>query len=145
MKFKIKKFYDDAIIPKYQTDGAAGFDFCAHLDTSLVIPPQGIADIGTGVGIEIADGYELQVRNRSGLPFKYHVSLLNGIGTIDSDFRGEIRVILKNFSDEDFVVEPGMRIAQGVVAKYEHIDWEEAEDLSQTERNQNAFGSTGLK
>lgn len=145
MKLKIKKFYDDAIIPEYQTKGAAGFDFCAHLDAPLTIPPQGIADIGTGVGVEITEGYELQVRNRSGLPFKYHVGLLNGIGTIDSDFRGEMRVLLKNFSDKDFVVEPGMRIAQGVVAKYEHIDWELVEELSETERNQNAFGSTGLK
>ena len=79
------------------------------------------------------------------MAFKHHVSLLNGIGTIDSDYRGEIGVILKNFSNQDFVVEPGMRIAQGVVAKYEHVEFEETDELSKTDRSSSGFGSTGLK
>lgn len=144
MKMKITKFYDDAIIPQYQTAGAAGFDFCAHISEPYTLKPGEIHAFGTGVGVEIPEGYELQVRNRSSLPFKYHVSLLNGIGTIDSDYRGEMSVLLKNFSDKDFIVEPGMRIAQGVVAKVERIDWEEVNKLSETNRA-GGFGSTGLK
>ena len=94
--------------------------------------------------MEIPKGYELQIRSRSGLAYKHQISLLNGIGTIDSDYRGEMSVLLKNHSDVDFVVEPGMRIAQGVVAKYTHVEWEEVSELSETERS-GGFGSTGLK
>ena len=145
MKMKITKFYDDAIIPEYQTGGAAGFDFCAHISEPYTLKPGEIHAFSTGVGVEIPEGYELQVRSRSGMAFKHHVSLLNGIGTIDSDYRGEIGVILKNFSNQDFVVEPGMRIAQGVVAKYEHVEFEETDELSKTDRSSSGFGSTGLK
>ncbi len=144
MKMKITKFYDDAIIPQYQTKGAAGFDFCVHISEPVVLKPGEIKAFGTGVGVEIPAGYELQIRSRSGLAYKHHVSLLNGIGTIDSDYRGEMSVLLKNSGDQDFVVEPGMRIAQGVVAKYTHVDWEEVTKLSETDRA-GGFGSTGLK
>ena len=145
MKVKIIKFYDDAIIPQYQTKGAAGFDFCAHISEPVTLKPGEIQAFGTGVGVELPAGYELQIRSRSGLAYKHHVSLLNGIGTIDSDYRGEMSVLLKNSGDTDFVVEPGMRIAQGVVAKYTHVEWEEVTELTETDRSSGGFGSTGLK
>ena len=141
---KIIKIYDDAIIPQYQTSGAAGFDFCAHISEPYTLKPGEIKAFGTGVGVEIPKGYELQIRSRSGLAYKHQISLLNGIGTIDSDYRGEMSVLLKNHSNVDFVVEPGMRIAQGVVAEYAHVEWEEVSELSETERS-GGFGSTGLK
>ena len=143
MKMKIIKFYDDAIIPAYQTKGAAGFDFCAHLSEPYILQPGEMHAFDTGVGVEIPKGYELQIRSRSGLAYKHQVSLLNGIGTIDSDYRDEVRVLLKNHSDKKFTVEPGMRIAQGVVAKYERIEFEEVDKLSETDRK-GGFGSTGL-
>ena len=145
MKMKIIKFYDDAIIPAYQTDGAAGFDFCAHLSEPYTLKPGEIHAFDTGVGVEIPEGYELQVRSRSGLAYKHQVSLLNGVGTIDSDYRGEIRALLKNHGETEFIVEPGMRIAQGVVAKYERVEFEEVSKLSETDRSKGGFGSTGLK
>ena len=144
MKLKIFKFYPDAVIPQYQTKGAAGFDFCAHLDRPYVMKPGEIHAFDTGVGVEIPKGYELQIRSRSGLAYKYQVSLLNGLGTIDSDYRGEMRMLLKNHSDKEFTVEPGMRIAQGVVAKYERVEFEEISELSKTDRT-GGFGSTGIK
>lgn len=143
MKVKIVKFYDDAIIPQYQTAGAAGFDFCAHLAAPVTLKPGEIYAFDTGVGVELPAGYELQIRSRSGLAYKHSVTLLNGIGTIDSDYRGEMRVLLKNHGDHDFVVEPGMRIAQGVIAQYAHVEWEEVTELSESDRN-GGFGSTGL-
>ena len=144
MKVKIFKFYDDAIIPAYQTKGAAGFDFCAHISEPVTVKPGEIKAFGTGVGVELPEGYELQIRSRSGLAYKHHVTLLNGIGTIDSDYRGEMSVLIRNYGDEDFVVEPGMRIAQGIIARYEHVDFEEVSELSTTDRT-GGFGSTGLK
>ncbi len=143
MKVKIVKFYDDAIIPQYQTAGAAGFDFCAHLDAPVTLKPGEVHAFDTGVGVELPAGYELQIRSRSGLAYKHSVTLLNGIGTIDSDYRGEMRVLLKNHGDQDFIVEPGMRIAQGVIAQYAHIEWEEVTALSESDRS-GGFGSTGL-
>lgn len=143
MKVKIVKFYDDAIIPQYQTAGAAGFDFCAHLAAPVTLKPGEIHAFDTGVGVELPAGYELQIRSRSGLAYKHSVTLLNGIGTIDSDYRGEMRVLLKNHGDHNFVVEPGMRIAQGVIAQYAHVEWEEVAELSESDRT-GGFGSTGL-
>lgn len=142
---KIIKFHDEALIPKYQTAGAAGFDFHARLDAPYTMRPGEIHAFQTGVGVEIPDGYELQIRSRSGLAYKHQVSLLNGVGTIDSDYRGEMSVLLKNHGETDFVVEPGMRIAQGIVAKYERVEFEEVEELSETDRSSGGFGSTGLK
>lgn len=141
---KIFKFYDDAIIPVYQTDGAAGFDFCAHINEPYTMKPGEIKDFGTGIGVEIPKGYELRLSSRSGLAFKNHISLLNGIGVIDSDFRDEVRALLVNFGDKDFTIEPGMRIAQGVVAKYARVEFEEVAELSKTGRS-GGFGSTGVK
>ena len=145
MKMKIKKFYEDAIVPQYQTQGAAGFDLCAYIKEPETIPAGGIKAFKTGIGVEIPEGCELQIRSRSGLAYKNFITLLNGIGTIDSDYRGEIQVLLKNCGSEDFVVEPGMRIAQGIVARYERVEWEEVNELSNSDRSTQGFGHTGLK
>lgn len=145
MKLKIKKFFKDASLPKYQSAGAAGFDFCAHLSAPLTVPAGGFATVGTGVGVEVPDGYELQVRPRSGLAYKHSISLLNSVGTIDSDYRGEIKVLLINHGKTDFVVEPNMRIAQGVISSVARIEWDEVDELSDTARSSGGFGSTGLK
>lgn len=144
MKMKIKRMREGALLPEYQTAGAAGFDFHVCIDEPLVIAPGKFAAIPTGVGVEIPVGFELQVRPRSGLAFKHDVVMFNGIGTIDSDFRGEMMVKLANYGEKDFVVEPGMRIAQGVVARVERVEWDEVGELSETKRK-GGFGSTGLK
>ena len=144
MKMKIKKMRKGALLPEYQTAGAAGFDFHACIEEPVVLAPGEIAVFPTGLGVEIPEGYELQVRPRSGLAFKNKVTMLNGIGTIDSDFRGEMQVMLINYGEGEFVVEPGMRIAQGVVSKYAKVEWEEVDELSDTARK-GGFGSTGLK
>ena len=155
MKLRIKKMRANAILPQYQSAGAAGFDFHACIDEAVTLKPgdmigfpTGVGiELGfpTGVGIELPDGYELQVRSRSGLAFRHRVSMLNGVGTIDADYRGEIQVLLRNYGENEFVVEPGMRIAQGVIAKVERVEWEESDDLSETKRSHGGFGSTGLK
>lgn len=144
MKMKIKKMRDGAVLPKYQTNGAAGFDFHACIEEPMVMKPGSTATIPTGVGVEIPEGYELQVRPRSGLAYKHDVVMFNSIGTIDSDFRGEMMMKLANYGAKDFVVEPEMRIAQGIVARVERVEWVEVEELSETDRT-GGFGSTGLK
>ena len=143
MKVKIKKMRADAILPKYQTAGAAGFDFHAATEKPVVIKPGAMEIISTGVAVEIPRGYELQIRPRSGLAFKFRVLPVNAIGTIDADYRGEMVVGLVNNGRENFVVEPGMRIAQGVVAKVEKVEWQEVAELSDTARGGGGLGSTG--
>lgn len=133
-----------AILPEYQTAGAAGFDFHACLEEAVVLPPKGAANIPVGIGVELPKGYELQIRARSGLAFKNRIGLVNGVGTIDPDFRGEMYVFLINHGDKDFIVEPGMRIAQGVISKFETAEWEEVDELSETARK-GGLGSTGLE
>ncbi len=144
MKIKIKKVLDYAILPEYQTSLAAGFDFHAAIIDPVVIKPGTFETISTGVAVEIPAGYELQIRPRSGLAFRHRVLPVNAIGTIDADYRGEMMIGLLNNGATDFVIEPGMRIAQGVVAKHETVEWEEVSELSETERAQGGFGSTGL-
>jgi len=143
MKIRIKKMREGAILPAYQSSGAAGFDFCAALAKPVVIKPGEMEVIPTGVAVEIPAGYELQVRPRSGLAFKFRVLPVNAIGTIDADYRGEILVGLANNGRENFVVEPGMRIAQGIVAKVTRVEWQEVRELSETVRGEGGFGSTG--
>ena len=140
---KIQRIRDNAILPEYQTDGAAGFDFHAANEQPLLIKSGKAVTVPTGIAVEIPRGYELQVRARSGLAFNYNIGLVNGVGTIDSDFRGEISIRLINLGSEDFIIEPDMRIAQGVVAKYERINWQEVDKLSETTRGAAGFGSTG--
>lgn len=132
-----------AIIPEYKTAGAAGADLYAFLDSSVTILPGKSAMIPTGLFFEIPEGYEIQVRPRSGLAAKNGVTVLNTPGTIDSDYRGEIKVILINLGDKEFIVNNGERIAQMVIAPVIQAAFEITENLSQTERGAGGFGSTG--
>ncbi len=132
-------------IPKYQTENSAGVDIRASLDEDLVLKAGEFKLVRTGIYLEIPSSYEVQIRARSGLSIKHGIGLVNGIGTIDSDYRGEIKVPLINFSKEDFTIENGMRIAQMVLSKYEKIDFEEVDELSDSERQDGGFGSTGVK
>lgn len=133
----------DLPLPEYQTAGAAAFDARAAIDAPLTIEPHAWLIVPTGIHIALPDGYELQVRGRSGLAAKHGIGLVNGIGTIDSDYRGEIKVILINYSDEPFTIERGDRIAQCVVSKYERAEWELVDELDETDRGHGKFGSTG--
>ena len=142
MKIKIKS--TGGVLPAYETEGSAGMDLRAMLDEPVVLGPGQRKLIPTGLSIELPVGYEAQIRARSGLAVKKGIGLVNGIGTIDSDYRGDIGVILINWGDEDFVIENGDRIAQMVIAKYERVEWETADDLSATERGSGGFGHTGV-
>ena len=132
-------------LPQYATIHSAGLDLRANIDQSQAIKPLERALIPTGLYIELPEGFEAQVRPRSGLAAKYGISIVNTPGTIDPDYRGEIKVILVNLSDTNFTLEPGERIAQMVIARFEHISWNEVETLSDTERGEGGFGHTGLK
>ena len=129
--------------PEYKTEGSAGMDLYANTTFETTIAPLQRVLVPTGIYIELPKGYEAQVRPRSGLAAKNGVTVLNTPGTIDSDYRGEIKVILVNLSNEDFVLKPGERIAQMVVAKHERVEWEEVKVLEATERGEGGFGSTG--
>lgn len=130
-------------LPLYQTPLSAGMDVRADLEQSVTLAPLGRAMIPTGLYVELPEGYEMQVRPRSGLAAKHGITVLNSPGTIDADYRGEIRIILVNLSGEAFTIEPGERIAQLVVARHEQVEWEPAEELGTTERGAGGFGSTG--
>jgi len=141
--FKIIKVRDNAIIPVYQTEHSAGMDLHACIDGPITIKPMERVLIPTGLSIGLPSGYESQIRARSGLSLKYGIALANGTGTIDSDYRGEYGVAIINLGSEPFVIEPDMRIAQLVISKYEHVDWQEVDLLSETKRGKGGFGSTG--
>ncbi|WP_347159666.1 dUTP diphosphatase [Pontibacter chitinilyticus] len=132
-------------LPSYQTPHAAGMDLRANLDAPITLKPLQRALIATGLFIELPENYEAQIRPRSGLAFKYGISIVNSPGTIDADYRGEIKVLLVNLSDQEFVVEDGERIAQMVVARYERVAWHETEVLTETARGTGGYGSTGTK
>lgn len=131
-------------MPRYETGGSAGMDLKAHIVEPVILGPLERALIPTGLFIELPDGYEAQIRPRSGLAAKRGLTMLNSPGTIDSDYRGEIKCIVVNLSNEPQTVEPGERIAQMVIARYEQITWTEAENLSDTRRGGGGFGSTGM-
>jgi len=141
MKLKIKKLNPEAIILAYQTKEAAGFDL--HSIENVILKPGERKLIGTGLAFEIEFGYEVQIRPRSGLAYKHGITVLNSPGTIDSDYRGEIKVLLINHSDEEFEIKKGDRIAQAVVAPVIQAEIIEVEELSSTERGEGGFGSTG--
>lgn len=143
MKEKIRIISKSGIYPEYETDGSAGMDIRAYLDEQAVISPGERKLIPTGLRIELPAGYEAQIRARSGIAVKNGITLINAVGTIDSDYRGEIKVGLVNLGDEDFVVSNGDRIAQMVIARYERIVWEEAYELGETKRGEGGFGHTG--
>lgn len=132
-------------LPTYATEGAAGVDLLAAVTAPMVIPPGGRALVPTGLRLAIPEGYELQVRPRSGLALKSGITLPNSPGTIDSDYRGELGVIVLNTGAEAFTVERGMRIAQAVLAPVVRLEWQEAESLDETARGEGGFGSTGTK
>lgn len=147
MNINIKRISDDFSdlpLPKYATPGSAGMDVFAAVKRPTTIDPGKTALIPTGIAIALQPGYECQVRSRSGLAAKKGIFALNAPGTIDSDYRGEIKVILSNFSDRPFVINRGDRIAQLVIARYEKIHWNEVATIDETSRGDGGFGSTGL-
>jgi dUTP pyrophosphatase len=131
--------------PAYATSQSAGLDLRANLTEPITLKPLGRILIKTGLFIELPEGYEAQVRPRSGLAYKKGVTVLNSPGTIDADYRGEIGVILINLSEEEFIIENGERVAQMVIAKHEQANWTDAETLESSERGAGGFGSTGVK
>lgn len=138
------KLSPDAILPEYKTDGAAGADLCAYIDAEIKLRPMERRLIPTGVFVELPFGYELQVRPRSGLALKYGVTVLNTPGTVDSDYRGELQVLLINLGGEDFVVKNGDRIAQAIITEVSRASFTMAHSLSATERGSSGYGSTGV-
>lgn len=132
-------------LPHYETLASAGMDLRADLESPITLKPLERAIVPTGLYMELPMGYEAQVRPRSGLAAKKGITVLNAPGTIDADYRGNVGVILVNLSNEDFTVENGERIAQMVIAKHERAEWVEVEALSETDRGEGGFGSTGVK
>lgn len=131
-------------LPAYATTGSAGMDVCAHVQQSLVLQPMQRALVPTGLYVEIPGGFEMQVRPRSGLALKHGITILNAPATIDSDYRGELRILIVNLGQEPFTVENGMRIAQLLLATTTHVHWQLAEALTETARAAGGFGHTGL-
>jgi dUTP pyrophosphatase len=140
---RLRPGYDDVPLPAYATALAAGADLRAAVDEPLVIAPGGVTAVPTNLAIELPPHLEAQVRPRSGLALKHGMLLPNAPGTIDADYRGEIKVILRNIGPEPFVIHRGDRIAQLVVAPVLHVRWEEADTLSETSRGEGGFGSSG--
>jgi len=132
-------------LPEHKTSGSAGVDLTANLDEPTILKPGDIRLIKTGLFLALPEGYEAQVRPRSGLAFKHGITVLNSPGTIDADYRGEVGVILINHGKEDFEIKDGERIAQMVIAKHETIEWNLTESLDSTIRGAGGFGSTGKK
>lgn len=141
------KILDHAVgmkLPTYETDQSAGMDLTAALEEAFDLEPGMRTLIPTGLSLALPKGFEAQIRPRSGLALKNGITVLNSPGTVDADYRGEVKVILANLGTETFTIERGMRIAQMVIAKHEHIAWEVVEDLDETERGAGGFGSTGV-
>lgn len=136
-----KSKYD---LPEYKTPGSAGFDFHSNLARAMSIPSGRWAIIPTGIYIELPEDHELQIRSRSGLAAKQGVFVLNSPGTIDSDYKDEICIILANFSDQPFEIKPGDRIAQGVLKKYEKAEWEVVDEFTRDDDRGGGFGHTGI-
>ena len=132
-------------LPQFETAHSAGMDLRANLDDTIILQPGERALVSTGISMAIPRGYEAQIRPRSGLAYKFGVTVLNSPGTIDADYRGDIGVLLINHGEEAFAIEDGMRIAQLVVAEYTQFNWNEVEHLTATERGSGGFGSTGKK
>lgn len=130
-------------LPSYETKGSAGMDIRAYLQEPITLAPGERYLIPTGIAVELPEGYEAQVRPRSGLAVRSGIGMVNGVGTIDSDYRGEIKIPLINWGDEDFVIENGDRIAQMIIARYERVQWEPVLSLEVSERGEGGFGHTG--
>ncbi|NQU71711.1 MAG: dUTP diphosphatase [Rhodospirillales bacterium] len=134
---------DDLKLPAYETPQSAGLDLPAAIDADMVLTPGARAMVPTGLAIALPDGYEAQIRPRSGLAAKHGLTILNSPGTIDADYRGELKAIIINLGDEDFTITRGMRIAQMVIAPVTRIVWSPVEELSESQRGEGGFGSTG--
>ena len=132
-------------LPAYATSQSAGMDLRANIESPITLHPMERTLVPTGIRIELPEGYEAQVRPRSGLALKHGITVLNTPGTIDSDYRGELKVLLVNLSNDDFVVNAGERVAQMVIARHETATWEEVEVLDETERGEGGYGPTGVK
>ena len=130
-------------LPAYQTISAAGLDLRAYMEEPINLKPMQRILVPTGLYLELPDGYEAQIRPRSGLAFKHGITVLNSPGTIDADYRGEIKILLVNLSDESFFIESGERVAQMVISQHEQIEWSVVESLEDSERSAGGFGSTG--
>ena len=135
----------DLPLPTYATIHSAGLDLLAAVEQDMVIRPMERVLVPTGISIALPDGYEAQIRPRSGLALKHGISIPNSPGTIDADYRGEVQVLAINLSDQDFIVTRGMRLAQMVVARYSRVNWNIVEELPDTERSTGGFGSTGIE
>ncbi len=135
-----KSYYD---LPQYKTEGSSGMDLIANIEEALVLKPLERVLIPTGLFVSLPAGYEAQIRARSGLSYKHGITMANGVGTIDSDYRGEISVILVNLSNQDYTISPGDRIAQMVIAQYVQASFIEVDELDDTERSTGGFGHTG--
>lgn len=146
IKVKFKRITDDLFnipLPVYKTAGSAGMDVCAAMNEKIIVKPNSLELVPTNISVEIPEGFEMQVRPRSGLAAKHSIGLLNSPGTIDSDYRGEIKIILMNFGKNDFEINPGDRIAQLVLAKTYKAELVESKDLKLTDRGDGGFGHTG--
>ena len=144
-KILIKRLSKKVSLPRYETSGSSGLDLAANIDANIIINPGKLAIIPTGLAVSIPKGFEIQIRPRSGLAAKKKITVLNTPGTIDADYRGEIKVILINHSDEIFTVEKGLRVAQMVICPVIQASLQEVDELSETTRGEGGFGSTGTK
>lgn len=144
VKVKIKKLSPLTKLPLKMTPISSGFDVYACIKNNITVYPNKVVLIPTGFSLEIPEGYEAQIRPRSGLAAKYKIGILNSPGTIDADYRGEVKIILINYNEKEFIVKPNMRIAQMVFLKLPKIELEEVDELEPTERNYGGFGHTGI-
>lgn len=140
---KIQRLAHNVNVPEYKTEGAAGMDLCAAISEPMELKPLERKLVPTGLKIELEHGYEAQIRPRSGLSIKHGISLINCVGTIDEDYRGEVCIPIVNLSNQTYVIQPGERVAQMIIAKYEQAKIEIVTELSETTRGEGGFGSTG--
>lgn len=134
----------DIPVPSYATEGSAGMDICAAVEGDVEIQPDETVLIPTGFIIELPQGHEAQIRPRSGLAIKHNIGILNSPGTIDSDYRGEVKIILTNFGKKPYIIHRGDRIAQMIVSRYERVQWKESSSLAESVRGEGGFGHTGI-
>lgn len=142
MKFRI--ISKSGKIPKYETVGSAGFDIAAYLEEPLTLLPGERALVPTGLYFELPQGYEAQVRARSGLAIKFGIGLVNGVGTVDSDYRGELKIPMINWGEEPFIINDGDRVAQVVISQYQQAELQLTDQLNNTDRGSGGFGHTGV-
>ena len=140
---KIQRLPHNRIIPEYKTEGAAGMDLCAAISEPITLKPLERTLVPTGLKIELEHGYEAQIRPRSGMSIKHGITLINCVGTVDEDYRGEVCVAVVNISNEEYTIQPDERIAQMVITKYDQAKIEVVAELSDTDRGEGGFGSTG--